>query len=62
VYREDILRRTWEKVRASQGVAGVDDQTIQAIEEKGVGAFLTQLQGELREGRYRQGGSHKALP
>jgi len=49
----DILRAAWEVVKANRGVAGVDGQTIQAIEADGVDAFLTQLQEELREGRYR---------
>jgi group II intron reverse transcriptase/maturase len=53
VYRMDILRAAWEVVKANRGVAGVDGQTIQAIEADGVDAFFTRLQGELREGRYR---------
>lgn len=53
VYRRDILRRAWELVRANRGMAGVDNQTIQAIEEAGVNAFLHQLQEQLRAGRYR---------
>ncbi len=40
-------------VRANRGAAGVDGQTIQAIEGEGVEAFLTQIQQELREGSYR---------
>lgn len=53
VRREDILRWAWELVKANRGVAGVDNQTIQAIEEGGVDALLHQLQEQLREGRYR---------
>lgn len=53
VYRMDILRAAWEKVKANRGGAGVDGQGIQAIEADGVDAFLTQLQEELKEGRYR---------
>jgi len=53
VRREDILRRAWELVKANRGVAGVDNQTIESIEEAGVEAFLHQLQEQLREGRYR---------
>lgn len=53
VYRKDILREAWEKVKANRGAAGIDGQTIQEIEENGVEAFLDQLQEELREGRYR---------
>jgi len=53
VYRKDILEWAWELVKANRGVAGVDGQTIQAIEEGGVDAFLSQIQQELQEGRYR---------
>jgi len=53
VYRKDILRRAWELVKANRGAAGVDGQTIEAIEEGGVDAFLSQIQQELQEGHYR---------
>jgi RNA-directed DNA polymerase len=53
VSRQDILRRAWELVKANRGVAGVDSQTVQFIEETGMEAFLHQLQERLREGRYR---------
>lgn len=53
VFREDILRKAWELVKANRGAAGVDRQTIQAIEDAGVEAFLQALRGELGEGRYR---------
>lgn len=52
VCRMDILRAAWEKVKANRGVAGVDRQTIQDIEEMGVDVILAQLQEELEEGRY----------
>ena len=53
VYRMDILWRAWEMVEANRGVAGVDGQTIKAIEESGVGIFLNQLQEELEAGYFR---------
>lgn len=53
VFREDILRKAWELVKANRGAAGVDRRTIQAIEDAGVEAFLQALRGELGEGRYR---------
>ena len=53
LYRQDILRWAWELVKANRGMAGVDHQTIQSIEDSGVDAFLHQLQEQLREGRYR---------
>lgn len=51
--REDILRWAWELVKANRGVAGVDNQTIQSIEEAGKEAFLHQLQEQLSRGCYR---------
>jgi group II intron reverse transcriptase/maturase len=53
VYRRDILARAWREVRAHGGAAGVDGQTISAIEETGVDGFLEALANELWEGRYR---------
>jgi RNA-directed DNA polymerase len=53
VCREDILRWAWKLVKANRGVAGVDNQTIQSIEESGVNAFLHQLQEQLSRGGYR---------
>jgi RNA-directed DNA polymerase len=53
VYREDILWRAWEMVKANRGVAGVDGQTIQAIEAGGAGIFLYQLGEELKAGCYQ---------
>lgn len=53
VYREDILARAWGEVQANAGAAGVDGQTIEAIEQRGVEGFLEELGTELREGRYR---------
>ena len=43
----------WQMVKAHKGSAGVDNQTIQSIEEGGVEAFLAQIQAEIKEGRYR---------
>ena len=53
VYREDILARAWGEVRANDGAAGVDGQTIKDVERRGVAGFLAALGAELREGRYR---------
>jgi group II intron reverse transcriptase/maturase len=53
VYREDILQRAWQEVKANAGAAGPDGHTIEQIEQRGVEAFLTELATELREGRYR---------
>ena len=53
VYREDILQRAWQEVKAHGGAAGTDGQTIEQIEQRGIEGFLAELGTELREGRYR---------
>ena len=53
VDRRDIVARAWPEVKANAGAAGVDGQTIAAIERSGVEEFLAELATELREGRYR---------
>jgi group II intron reverse transcriptase/maturase len=53
VYREDVLRRAWQEVKANAGAAGADGQTIKAIEQSGVDGFLVTLTTELRAGTYR---------
>lgn len=53
VYREDVLARAWQEVKANAGAAGVDGQTIEQIEQHGVEGFLTDLATDPREGRYR---------
>jgi RNA-directed DNA polymerase len=53
VHREDILARAWQEVKANAGAAGVDGQTIESIEQRGVAGFLAEVATDLREGRYR---------
>jgi RNA-directed DNA polymerase len=53
IHRRDVLQRAWQVVRENRGAAGVDRITIAQIEERGVEAFLDELQAELREQRYR---------
>jgi RNA-directed DNA polymerase len=53
IHRRDVLQRAWQQVRENRGAAGVDRITIAQIEERGVEAFLDELQLELREQRYR---------
>jgi len=53
IYRSDVLKEAWERVRRNRGAAGVDAETIEAIEEMGVDEFLNELQAALRAGQYR---------
>ena len=53
VYRRDVLERAFDEVARNGGAAGVDGQTIDAIRQQGVDAFLSVLETELREGGYR---------
>ena len=53
MYREDVLAKAWQEVKANAGSAGVDGQTIEQIEQQGVEGLLAELATELREGRYR---------
>ena len=54
IYRRDVLREAWKRVRSNRGAAGVDAETIQAIEQRGPGEILAEIQAALRAGRYRR--------
>jgi len=53
IYRSDVLREAWRRVRSNGGAAGVDRETLEAIEQQGVGQFLADIEADLRAGRYR---------
>jgi RNA-directed DNA polymerase len=53
IYRRDVLWEAWKRVRRNGGASGVDAETIQAIEQRGVGEFLAEMEAVLRAGRYR---------
>jgi RNA-directed DNA polymerase len=52
ICRIDVLEEAWKRVRANKGVEGIDDETIEEIERKGISEFLSQLQQELKEETY----------
>jgi len=53
IWRGDVLREAWRRVRANRGAAGVDRITLAEVEEYGVERMLGELQRALRQGRYR---------
>ena len=53
VWRSDVLREAWRRVKGNRGAAGVDRVTLAAIEAYGVERLLGELQVALREGSYR---------
>jgi RNA-directed DNA polymerase len=53
ICRGDVLREAWKRVRSNRGAAGVDEESIQSIEEKGVDGFLEGIRADLMSGRYR---------
>jgi RNA-directed DNA polymerase len=53
IYRSDVLWEAWKRVRSNGGAAGIDGETIQAIEQREPGEFLAETEAALRAGRYR---------
>lgn len=53
VYRMDVLRKAWEKVKSNKGASGVDGQTFEDIEQAGIDKFLEGIQQELKAKIYR---------
>jgi hypothetical protein len=43
---------SWTLVRSNKGAAGVDQNMLRCIEERGVLQFLEGIQADLRAGRY----------
>jgi RNA-directed DNA polymerase len=53
VWRSDVLREAWKRVKRNRGAAGIDGQSIRDVEQYGVEPFLEELGAELRAGKYR---------
>ena len=53
IWREDVLKAAWQAVRRNGGSAGVDGETVAAIEARGVGKWLGELAWDLQTGTYR---------
>jgi RNA-directed DNA polymerase len=53
IWRGDVLREAWKRVRSNRGAAGVDGQSLSSVEQYGVERFLEELGSCLRAGEYR---------
>ncbi|MCR1984872.1 group II intron reverse transcriptase/maturase [Blautia coccoides] len=53
VYRDDVLVEAWKRVKANKGSSGVDGIRIEDIEAQGVNRYLTSIQSELKDGKYK---------
>ena len=53
IFRRDVLREAWRRVKKNRGSAGVDRQTLAEVEEYGVDRFLEEIADELKGGTYR---------
>src|ERR1039457_5573951 len=53
VYREDVLLRAWVQAKANQGAPGVDGESFEDIESKGVMKWLNGLREELHDKTYQ---------
>lgn len=53
IYRADILEHAYRLARANRGAAGVDGESFEEIEERGLGGWLERLKEELRTRVYR---------
>ncbi len=53
IARPDVLRDAWEQVRRIRGAAGIDGETLKAVEAYGVAQMLAELRERMLTGRYR---------
>jgi RNA-directed DNA polymerase len=53
VYREDILNHAYRLVKANHGAPGVDGESFEDIEAKGLGQWMNGLREELRNRTYK---------
>jgi retron-type reverse transcriptase len=53
VYREDILNHAYALARANHGAPGVDEDSFEAIESRGLAEWMNGLREELRSKTYK---------
>src|SRR5216683_281510 len=53
VYREDILSHAYALAKANNGAPGVDGESFQDIESRGLGEWMNGLREDLRNKTYR---------
>lgn len=53
VHRRDVLERAWWLVRRNDGASGIDQVTIEQVEEYGVDRLLDELAAELRSETFK---------
>jgi len=53
IYREDLLAHAYELARSNKGAPGVDGQTFEEIESRGLAEWLTGIRQELRNQTYQ---------
>ena len=49
----NLLREAWKRVKQNNGASGIDNETIENIEKRGVDDFLSQLQLKLQQETYQ---------
>jgi RNA-directed DNA polymerase len=52
MYRMEVLVEAYRKAKANRGASGVDGETFEDVEKKGVVEYLTELRLEMKERRY----------
>ena len=51
-YRRDVLAEAYRKAKANGGTSGIDGETFEDVEKKGIEGYLAELQLEMKERRY----------
>ena len=53
IFWGDVLEEAWKRVKVNRGAAGIDGESLDDIERRGVAEFLRDIEQDLREGKYR---------